>query len=182
MEMQSSHAIMFNGKIVGQAMIRQEGIRSRIIGEVCTSDITTPFRLTAVCSGKAVVLGVMMPDNGKYTFNKQFTSDDVRRLELYDIVGFTLSVDTALNTNSSASGWAAADDVSEFLEEGEFRRIFTECKELFYCRNGKLIYLAVPINKGEEFPAMPVFCLGEPQKIGGRLCLVFKINDGKLLF
>ena len=84
---------------------------------------------------------------------------------------------------------APADDVWErtdtpwlYIEEGEFRRVFSACREALVRRDGDVTCLAVPILKDELFPVMQVFCLGEVWKINERLHLVFRIREGKLLF
>jgi hypothetical protein len=43
-----------------------------------------------------------------------------------------------------------------------------------------ITYLAVPLDAGEPFPLLPVFCFGEPERIDGRDYLVFKLNNGIL--
>ncbi|MDR0904911.1 MAG: hypothetical protein LBN00_01840 [Oscillospiraceae bacterium] len=47
-------------------------------------------------------------------------------------------------------------------------------------REGGITYLAVPLDAGEPFPLIPVFCFGEPERIDGRDFLVFKLNNGIL--
>ncbi len=45
-------------------------------------------------------------------------------------------------------------------------------------REGETVFLAVPLDRGRPFAAMPIFCFGSPETINGRNWVVFRIMDG----
>ena len=185
----SEYYVSYNEKNIGKAKIEKVGIRFAITAEIKECGAKTPFRLAAECEGRIVPLGVMLPKDGGYNYRKTFTSGALRELGISAIKGFTIIVDTAENKlqptepmSVESAGWISETDPGSLLEEGEFRRLFSACKETLVRCEDEITYLAVPIVKGEEFPVMPVFCLGEAWKINGGLYIVFKIHNGKLTF
>ena len=176
-------------KNIGYARIERVGIRFFVSADVKTSDAAAPFRLAAVCKNRLIPFGVMLPGNGGFTYGKMFTSVALREMGISEIDCFTIigdipqnKVSLKVNANSGSVKWEKEDDPGALLEEGEFRRIFSACKDTLVRREKDIVYLAIPVIKGEKFPAMPVFCLGEVRKINDGLYLVFKVYKGKLSF
>ena len=186
-----SYSVVCGGQDKGTAVIEKEGIRFRVSAEIKECDIEGPFRLAAVCGGSIVPVGVMLPNGDGYSYYKIFTESALRDKGISEVSGFTIvgsmpeakeePPEPARNT-SGISGWEKTDTPWLYIEEGEFRHVFSACREALVRNEEEICYLAVPLMKGEEFPVMPVFCLGEIQKIDGKLYLVFKISSGKLLF
>lgn len=181
----SEYEISYKGITVGKAKIANEGIRYRISGSVQRGEFEEPFRLAIICGENKTVLGVMMPENDLCVYNRLFTSRELKDLRIHEIHGFTIIVSENkqdADKNSASDHWRKISDAGVLFAQGEFQRIFSACGEVLLRHEENMDYIAIPIKRGEEFPAMPVFCLGEPWKVENRLCLVFKVKDGKLLF
>jgi len=185
----AEYLVNYNGKNIGNARIEKLGIRFMVTADVKEVDAKTPFRLAAVCGTQVIPLGVMMPKKGGYTYGKTFTSSALREMGIGEISGFAIVEDTNGNklpksaqVRVDAANWVRETEPGAYLEEGEFRRLFSACKEVLVRCEDEMTYLAVPLIKGEEFPVMPVFCLGEAWRINGKLYIVFKIHNGKLSF
>lgn len=185
----SEYPVIYNESIIGRAKIEKIGIRFFVSADIKKVDAETPFRLAAVCSRRLVPFGVMLPKEGGYTYGKMFTGGALRELEIDEVKGFTIICDIPENNvrseksiSSVAAGWIREDKPGELLEEGEFRRLFSACEEALVRREDDITYIAVPVIKDEEFPVMPVFCLGEAWKINGGVYLVFRVHNGKLSF
>lgn len=188
-DLRQEYDIVFEGKKLGCAVVARAGIRLEIFGEIRDFASENPFRLAVKCDGEIVCLGVMLPRKDRFIFRKIYTKSMLRELGISTIEGFTLvrEVDThsyayAPNTTENMSSWCAVEDISEFLEAGEFRRQFSVYENCIACKQNDIEYLAVPIVKDKALPMMPVWCLGETRKINGKLYMVFKIRKGKLLF
>ena len=188
-DLRQEYDIVFDGKKLGCAVVARVGIRLEIFGEIRNFASQNPFRLAVKCDGKIVCLGVMLPRKDRFTFHKIYTKSMLRELGISAIEEFTLVRDgdtssyaSAPNMTENMGSWCSVEDMSEFLEAGEFRRQFSVYKNCIACKQNDIEYLAVPIIKDKALPAMPVWCLGETRKINGKLYMVFKIRKGKLLF
>ena len=185
----SEYPVNYNDEKIGRAKIEKVGIRFVITADVRAIEARIPFRLAAVCGNRKVAIGVMLPGSGGYTYRRTFTSSAIRELGIEEIKYFTIigeltedKLPQNENIKVDDTEWNRETEPGMLLEEGEFRRLFSACKEVLVRRDDEVTYLAVPIVKGEEFPVMPVFCLGEAWKINGGLYIVFKIHNGKLTF
>lgn len=183
--------VIYNGIEYGKAKVERDGIRFKISAQISGFYEDKPFRLGALANGGAVPLGVMLPSGEQYIFSRVYSSNELKELEIYEISNFTIiRADESENTIKTApqpltaeeSGWEESDEPSMYIAEGEFRHAFSECKKALIRREGEITYIAVPVIKGEEFPVMQLFCLGEAWKIGGELHLVFKVKGDKLIF
>ncbi len=185
----AEYQVYFNGRCIGCCIIEKQGIRYKIYARVTVADLDKPFRLSAICGDSMVNLGVMVPKCDAYQFSRIYTNAAFRELGLENVSGFTITSDlfevldeVSGQTENVLSKWNHIAEPGTLLEEGEFRRIFSQCSNTIVCCEENITYLAVPVIHGEEFPAMPVFCLGEARKINGGIYLVFKIRNGKLIF
>ena len=185
----AEYLVNYDGENIGSARIEKLGIRFMVTADVKEVDAKTPFRLAAVCGTQVIPLGVMMPKKGGYTYGKTFTSSALREMGIGEISGFAIieepndnKIPASVRVRADAANWVQETEPGAYLEEGEFRRLFSACKETLMRCEGEITYLAVPLVKGEEFPVMPVFCLGEAWKINGGLYIVFRIRNGKLSF
>lgn len=183
--------VIYNGTEYGKAKVEREGIRFKISAQISEFYADKPFRLGAPTNGGTVSLGVMLPSGEQYVFSRVYSSNELKALGIFEISDFTLiKADESENAIKAApqpltaeeSGWEESDEPSMYIAEGEFRRAFSECKKALIRREGEITYIAVPVVKGEEFPVMQLFCLGEAWKIGGKLHLVFKVREEKLIF
>ena len=188
-DLRREYDIVFENEKLGCAVVAQVGIRFEISAEISGFRTKNPFRLAAKCGGKNVTLGVMLPQKGSFAFRKVYTKSSLRELGISAIEGFTLVKDGDNNTNKypqntveNMSKWSVVEDMSEYLEDGEFRRRFSVHKNCLAYREGEFAYIAVPMIKGETLPKIPVLCLGETRKINGKMHMVFKTRRGKLLF
>ena len=180
-------------KVLGEVKIEKVNIRYKISSAIDNIDMPRPFRLAVICGEKIIPLGVMMPDRNGFSYSRSFSSAALSELGISNIDGFTLITDSLPQSDtrpiaaptpvsSVTDGWQQTDTPGEYLEDGEFRHIFSGCKAALVRKDGETQCLAIPVIKDEPFPVMPVFCLGEVWKINEKLHLVFKIHDGKLLF
>jgi len=183
------YPVNYCGDDIGSARIEKLGIRFVITADIKEVEAKTPFRLAAVCGAQIIPLGVMFPKKDGYTYGRTFTISAMRELGIGEIKKFTIIEDGDDNKQPKSShvrvdsaSWVKESEPGVLLKEGEFRRLFSACKETLVRCEGEITYLAVPLIKGEEFPVMPVFCLGEAWKINGGLYIVFRIRNGKLTF
>lgn len=187
-----AYPVNYADKCLGEVKIERLGIRFSICGSISGIDIEGPFRLAALSGGKTVPIGVMLPKGGGFGYAKLFSAAALVQLGIRDIAGFTIITDHPVTeeaepmqteaVSTAESEWANTAAPWQYFEEGEFRRVFSACGRALVRQDGDVLYLAVPLVKDEEFPVMPVFCLGEVWKINDELHLVFKIHDGRLLF
>ncbi len=179
--------VVYKQKSVGEARIIRIGIRYELSAVVKYLDISGPFRVAAVSGEKVVPLGVMMPKGDGFEYRRSFSTNDLKNIGIDDISGFTIAGDESskvhIDTNNHEDNeWKVTNEPWQYLEEGEFRHVFSACNEALVSTNEEFVRIAVPIVKNEPFPLMPIFCLGEIQKINENLHLVFKLHEGKLLF
>ncbi len=80
----------------------------------------------------------------------------------------------------AADGWFHADHPDTLFSDPDFADICRGVRDALTKQAGELTLLAVPVSPDEPFPMMPVFCLGDSGRIGGREYIVFKIKNGKL--
>ncbi len=187
MDMCEGFAIVYNGEETGRANVAYEGIRLKITAAVRKNACPAPFRLAVNGENGMKPLGVMLPANGGFSFSRIYSPAECRRLGLSGPMSFTIipcgdERNTEEGTARNDGEWKELEHPERLFEEGEFRHIFSACEKALVRRENELTLIAVPVRKGEPFPIMQVFCLGELWKIGGKLYLVFKIRDGKLLF
>jgi len=76
--------------------------------------------------------------------------------------------------------WTEVSDPRTLLKGDNKSAVTSECSGCFARKEDGIVYLSVPLREDEEFPMMPVFCLGEPETVNGEVYLVFKIIDGIL--
>lgn len=178
------YSIIYSGENLGEAVVARDRLRWHIAARISACNIPGPFRLAAVCGNKTAALGVMLPQNGGFTYSALFTASALREKGICSGISyFTLLPCMNAETGNSGICWEKSERPELYIEEGEFRRIFSACRSaLIKKENGEQVLLAVPVKKGEKFPLMSVFCLGTISKINGQLHLVFKINDGRLVF
>jgi hypothetical protein len=80
----------------------------------------------------------------------------------------------------AADGWFHADQPETLFSDPDFADICRGVSNALTKQAGELTLLAVPVSPDEPFPMMPVFCLGDSGRIGGREYIVFRIKNGKL--
>ena len=187
--LQTEYNITYKNENVGMVLIKQIGIRYEILAEVRFINCETPFRLAAICGDDCVPLGVMIPDGAGFSYRRTYTKSAFHELGFEKLIGFEIICATKPerapkpeSTRVGDSEWTAIAEPAELFDEGQFRRIFSDCEGCLVRKSGEIKYLAIPLLKERAFPAMPVFCLGESWKIRGKLYMVFKIMRGKLLF
>jgi hypothetical protein len=77
--------------------------------------------------------------------------------------------------------WAPEPEPGRFFPGGGEAAFTEKARGALARADGDAIHIAVPISGDAPFPAMPVFCLGEPETIGGEDYLVFKLKNGALI-
>lgn len=187
MDMSEDFAIVYNGEEKGRATVAYEGIRIKITAGVPKIECAIPFRLAVNGKNGVKPLGVMLPVNGGFAFSKVYSPAECRRLGLNESMTFTLipcgeEQNNEEKAKQNDDDWKEWEHPERLFDDGEFRHIFSACKKALVRRADELTLIAVPVKRGEPFPVMQVFCLGELWKINGNLHLVFKIRDGRLLF
>jgi hypothetical protein len=80
----------------------------------------------------------------------------------------------------AADGWFHTDQPETLFSDPDFADICRGVSNALTKQAGELTLLAVPVSPDEPFPMMPVFCLGDSGRIGGREYIVFRIKNGKL--
>lgn len=178
--------VVHNGQRVGWVQIEKRGIRYYTEAEINGIEFTGPFRLAAVCGQEILPVGVMIPQNGMYRYCKTLSAESAKKAGLIDAESFTVigcEVERKCDERESGNdGWSVNEKPWMLFEEGEFKRVFSACRNAMVKHDDEITYVAIPVVKGENFPVMPVFCLGYIGKIGEGLYMIFKTRDGKLLF
>ena len=131
------------------------------------------FRLVAECGGRLLPLGVMAPSGSGFGLERRFSPAALRSMGLERIDRCRLAQDWD-------GGWQEEREPERLFRDGELRELGkTLAREgVLTRREGETVFLAVPLERGRPFAAMPIFCFGAPETIGGKCWVVFRIVDG----
>ena len=77
-------------------------------------------------------------------------------------------------------GWQGERDPERLFRDPELQALGRALgrEGVLTRRDGEATLLAVPLDRGRPFAAMPIFCFGAGEIINGRTWIVFRIMDG----
>jgi len=140
---------------------------------LCRTKRRGVFRLVAECAGRLLPLGVMTPSGSGFGLERRFSPAALRSMGLERIDRCRLAQDWE-------GGWREEQDPARLFRDPELKSLGAALARegVLSRREGEAAFLAVPLEPGRPFAAMPIFCFGAPETINGREWLVFKIVDG----
>ena len=140
---------------------------------LCRTKRRGVFRLVAESGGRLLPLGVMTPSGSGFGLERRFSPAALRSMGLERI-------DRCRLTQDWDGGWGEEEDPAGLFRDGELRELGKSLagKGVLSRREGETVLLAVPLEPGQPFAAMPIFCFGCPQVINGKTLLAFRIVEG----
>ena len=140
---------------------------------LCRTKRRGVFRLMAECGGRLLPLGVMTPSGSGFGLERRFSPAALRSMGLDRIDRCRLAQDWE-------GGWQEEREPERLFRDPELREMGRALgrEGVLSRREGEAVLLAVPLERGKPFAAMPIFCFGAPETINGRSWLVFRILDG----
>ena len=140
---------------------------------LCRTDRRGVFRLVAECGGRLLPLGVMTPSGSGFGLERRFSPAALRSMGLERIDRCRLAQDRE-------GGWQEEREPERLFRDPELKALGRALARegVLSRREGEGTLLAVPLERGRPFAAMPIFCFGAPETIGGKTWVVFRIMDG----
>ena len=116
-------------------------------------------------------LGVMEPAGGQLSLCRRIFARDIAAL------GCLQRGEAKLSFRFNEAVWQETGAPGHFLEAPELRRRLERVKHAWKRREGELLLLAIPLEKGEPFPLELLFCLARVMTVEGRLCAVYAFDQ-----
>ena len=140
---------------------------------LCRTGRRGVFRLVAECGGRLLPLGVMTPSGSGFGLERRFSPAALRSMGLERIDRCRLAQDLD-------GGWQEERTPERLFRDPELQALGRELGKagVLSRREGNTVFLAVPLERGKPFAAMPIFCFGAAETIAGRKWIVFPIMDG----
>lgn len=140
---------------------------------LCRSRRRGVFRLVAESGGRLLPLGVMAPSGSGFGLERRFSPAALRSMGLERIDRCRLAQDWE-------AGWQEERSPERLFRDPalqELGRVLAR-EGVLTRQEGEATLLAVPLDPGRPFAAMPIFCFGSPETINGRNWIVFRIMEG----
>ena len=140
---------------------------------LCRTGRRGVFRLVAECGGRLLPLGVMAPSGSGFGLERRFSPGALRSMGLERIDRCRLAQDWD-------GGWQEEREPERLFRDPELRELGRSLgrEGVLSRREGETTFLAVPLERGRPFAAMPIFCFGAAETIGGKCWVVFRIVEG----
>jgi len=186
-------------KKVGKLVVSRRGMYTRFSARCNECAAAAPFRLAVIKGGRIIPLGIMMPSESGYIFQKDYSGAELKNMGLSEFDECTIvpvsstsegKSDDRPHTRSKADcppdrkitiEWSQAGDPSEFFAEKETADTFRRVAGCLTSADKDIRLLAVPLVPGKPFPGIHIFKFGSWQKINGFDYLVFKLKNGILV-
>lgn len=154
------------GECHGEIVLRPEGSRTEV--RAVMADPGDGLYRAALCgeSGE-ILLGVLAPKNGALEVGRMLYSRDIAAL------GPLLRGEARCSFQFQERGWQETRCPAELLEDSFFRERLANMETAWWRRDGKLLYLALPVAEDRPFPLETLFCLARLERVGGRVCAVY---------
>lgn len=140
---------------------------------LCRSRRRGVFRLVAESGGRLLPLGVMAPSGSGFGLERRFSPAALRSMGLERI-------DRCRLTQDWEAGWQEERSPERLFRDPalqELGRVLAR-EGVLTRQEGEATLLAVPLDPGRPFAAMPIFCFGSQETINGRNWIVFRIMEG----
>jgi hypothetical protein len=140
---------------------------------LCRSRRRGVFRLVAESGGRLMPLGVMTPSGSGFGLERRFSPAALRNMGLERI-------DRCRLAQEWEEGWQEERSPEDLFRDPALQELGRALgrEGVLTRREGEAVLLAVPLDRGRPFAAMPIFCFGSPETINGRNWVVFRIMDG----
>ena len=184
----------------GTVKLEQEGLLTVIEARIreMRAGIT---RLAALCGENVRPIGVLIPDGNGLFLRRRLSKAEWTAMGLTEITGFTLLADVTRQVDSlygekkrppaekrgglwfknlDMLSWQTEEKPESCFADPALSRAAAKVRGVLRAEQDGMIYLAVPMNSGSCFPPLPVFRYGEPARIGGESCVVFRLKEGEL--
>jgi len=194
-----------DGRVCGTLRVSESGLLTGF--DFRSAEAPDVSRLLCLCGGKAVSLGIPVPDGRGISLRRSFTKRALEGLGLSAVDGCRLvplsapgAPETAGQTKAPAgdtaepqkppaaqapaavpSGWLPEPDPARLLSDPALSADCAGAGDALVSGSGDCTLLALPLRDGGPAPLLPVFLLGEPASIGGRLHMVFHIRGGTVV-
>ena len=174
------------------------------------ADTDSVLRLAADVGGRYEVIGVMMPEDGALHLKKYFTKNDLYIKNLSDAKRYLLiehdaeykpaeilrddtpeepvtaceapvmqEADAPVQDEGS-SLWQPCAYPEKLFNDAEAGAAIAGCSGVITSEKDGFTFVAVPVDPGRPFPAMPVFFFGTQGRINDNDYLVFRLKDGQI--
>ena len=178
--------VYIDSSAVGAAEVVCDGLLTRIKCEV-DYESDKVLRLAADVGDRYETIGVMMPRGKGFALEKCFTRNDIERKNLENAARYVLVSENAVYERkeeceeSDERVWVKCDDPAALFEDRELGAAISRCGAVLKAECDGFTYIAVPAERENPFPALPIFYFGQREKLGGREFLVFTLKDGQLV-
>lgn len=168
------YEITDGGEAVGSLEVSRRGMMYRFTA-LCrkTESPQTVSRLYITCAQARANIGVLSPTgDGGWRLERSFSAQSLHQMGIERIDSCIVERET--------EEWLDEPEPERLFSDEELRRVCRDMYDTLSAVCGGETLLAVPVESRRPFPAMPIFCFGEPKRIGGRDYVVFTIRGGQL--
>ena len=176
-------------------------VEQQALGTVTAESEGNRVRLTARCpvlgngiykaflsgSGGQLSVGVMMPHGGEMTARRSVSSREwealgtISRGEAMMTTRFGPAtaepVSSVTDTDSDAdSEWLPERNASRLFSDPAVAALWADVQECYVKKANGGHLLAAVLQEKAPFSPVPMFCLGSPQTVRGKPCIVFRLN------
>lgn len=183
--------VYLDDKIVGSVDIMGDGLLTCF---VCRAEYDTDeiLRLAADVGDAYEPVGVMMPDVDGFSLKKYLTKNDIYLKKLDNAEKYVLiSQNTQYKSRPEENLpekekakderlWTVCENPADYFSDKEAGEAIAMCRGVLKAEHEGAVYIAVPVNSEEPFPALPIFYFGQRGMLEGKEYLLFTLRGGML--
>lgn len=131
-----------------------------------------------------LLLGTLMPENGRLCLRRTYSVDELRRKGCWPIEGAEVELAYSFRQAEQRSGhpsgppgWCREREPCRLLGEPLLRHAARELAWGLVRRNTEGFELALPVQDGKQFPITPLFCFARIETIGTGRFAVYCFNE-----
>lgn len=161
------------GAVAGEITLVPDGLRTLVRAQMDDPGDGL-YRAALLGERGELLLGVMEPKGGKLLVSRRLLTRDLA------VVG---SVQAGEATCSIPFGeekrWRESLCPEKLLRSHFWRSRLRGVERCWWRREGKRLYMALPVEKGRPFPLETIFCLAEIRPVGDRVCAVYSFDESE---